>query len=249
MVSEAPRGRYDLDKPENITDRYRQSNWTTWKNRVIRISWKPLEPGLKLKIQLLAEFCHPSCDTKFADSCEKSMFQTNNTKELKTQDAECQGLDVMVNMAAAAAERQHRGQKETRFPPLKFLGCYSMHEPSCVRPGIQSEDQNQFFTFKVRTFWQSEVKISVFALWLCALSSLFHNMGVGGYGRNPLFVRTRHVQRCVKKCPYFECRDEHTIHTSVYCVLTLNAGTGGCVYILCDTILHVNCSYPAQIVA
>ena len=23
---------------------------------------------------------------------------------------------------------------------------------TCVRPGIQSEDQNQFFTFKVRTF-------------------------------------------------------------------------------------------------
>ena len=52
----------------------------------------------------------------------------------------------------------------------------------CVRPGIQSEDQNQFFTFKVRTFWQSEVKISVLALWLCALSSLCHNMGVGGGG-------------------------------------------------------------------
>ena len=75
----------------------------------------------------------------------------------------------------------------------------------CVRPGIQSEDQNQFFTFKVRTFWQSEVKISVLALWLCALSSLCHNMGVGGYGRNPLSVRARHVQRCVKKCPHFEC--------------------------------------------
>ena len=27
-------------------------------------------------------------------------------------------------------------------------------------------------------------------------------------------------------CPRFECRDEHTIHTCVYCVLTLNAGTG-----------------------
>ena len=88
----------------------------------------------------------------------------------------------------------------------------------CVRPGIQSEDQNQLFTFKVRTFWQSEVKISVLALWLCALSSLFHNMGVGGYGRNPLFVRARHVQRCVKKCPHFEC----VIHRFV---LALNAGT------------------------
>ena len=106
----------------------------------------------------------------------------------------------------------------------------------CVRPGIQSEDQNQFFTFKVRTFWQSEVKISVLALWLCALSSLFHNMGVGGHGRNPLFVRARHVQRCEKMsslwmcytqiCPRFECRDEHTIHTCIYCVLTLNAETG-----------------------
>ena len=88
----------------------------------------------------------------------------------------------------------------------------------CVRPGIQSEDQNQFFTFKVRTFWQSEVKISVLALWLCALSSLCHNMGVGGYGRNPLFVRARYVQRCVKKCPHFEC----VIHRFV---LALNAGT------------------------
>ena len=29
MASEASRGRYDLDKPENITDRYRQSNQTT----------------------------------------------------------------------------------------------------------------------------------------------------------------------------------------------------------------------------
>ena len=89
---------------------------------------------------------------------------------------------------------------------------------TCVRPGVQSEDQNQFFTFKVRTFWQSEVKISVLALWLCALSSLCHNMGVGGYGRNPLFVRARHVQRCVKKCPHFEC----VIHRFV---LALNAGT------------------------
>ena len=58
--------------------------------------------------------------------------------------------------------------------------CWHTGKYVCVRPGIQSEDQNQFFTFKVRTFWQSEVKISVLALWLCALSSLCHNMGVGG---------------------------------------------------------------------
>ena len=77
---------------------------------------------------------------------------------------------------------------------------------------------DSIFTFKVRTFWQSKVKISVLALWLCALSSLFHNMGVGGYGRSPLFVRARHVQWCVKKCPHFEC----VIHRFV---LALNAGT------------------------
>ena len=63
-------------------------------------------------------------------------------------------------------------------------------------------------------------------------------MGVGGYGRYPLFVRARHVQRCVEKmsslwmcytqiCPRFGCRDEHTIHTCVYCVLwQVVAGTG-----------------------
>ena len=72
MVSEASRGRHDLDKPENITDRYRQPNWTTSKNSVIRIARKPLELGLKLKIHLLADFCHPSCDMKFADPREKS---------------------------------------------------------------------------------------------------------------------------------------------------------------------------------
>ena len=94
------------------------------------------------------------------------------------------------------------------------VGCVGV----CVRPGIQSEDQSQFLTFKVRTFWQSEVKISVLALWLCALSSLFHNMGLREYGRYPLFVRARHVQRCVKKCPNFEC----VIHRFV---LALNAGT------------------------
>ena len=60
VASKAPRGCYDFDKPENITDLYRQSNQTTWKNSVIRSYRKPLEPGWKLKIQLLAEFCPPS---------------------------------------------------------------------------------------------------------------------------------------------------------------------------------------------
>ena len=71
MVSEASRGRYDFNKPENITDLYRQSHRTNWKHSVIRRYQKPLEAGLKLKIQLLAEFCHPPCDMKFVDPRQK----------------------------------------------------------------------------------------------------------------------------------------------------------------------------------
>ena len=63
-----------------------------------------------------------------------------------------------------------------KFQLILILRFQVMHDYVCfhsVRPGIQSKDQNQFFTFKVRTFWQSEVKISVLTLWLGALSSLF----------------------------------------------------------------------------
>ena len=38
-------------------------------------------------------------------------------------------------------------KKPQKKKSLCCLLCYV-----CVRPGIQSEDQNQFFTFKVRTF-------------------------------------------------------------------------------------------------
>ena len=40
------------------------------KNSAIWEGWKPLVPGLELKIQLLAEFVHPACDIKFADTRE-----------------------------------------------------------------------------------------------------------------------------------------------------------------------------------
>ena len=86
MASEASRGRYDLDKPENITGRFRQSNRTSWKNSVIRITRKSLELGLKLKIQLLAEFCHPSCDMNFADpreKCESLCVKPTTQRNLK----------------------------------------------------------------------------------------------------------------------------------------------------------------------
>ena len=49
-------------------------------------------------------------------------------------------------------------------------------------PAFKARTRINFLHSKVRTFWQSEVKISVLALWLCALSSLCHNMGVGGGG-------------------------------------------------------------------
>ena len=68
VVSDHSRGRYDFDKPKNITDVYPQSNQTNWKTSVIRSYQKPLGPGLMLEIQLRAEFCHPSCDLKFADT-------------------------------------------------------------------------------------------------------------------------------------------------------------------------------------
>ena len=116
--------------------------------------------------------------------------------------------------------------------------------PVCT--GIQSEDKDKFFIFKVRTFWQCKVKISVHALWLGALSSLFPYMGIGGYGCYPLFVCARHVHRCVKKCPHFECvihRFVHalnagtdTLYTRVYSVssLWMLEQVGGCVCV-CET--------------
>ena len=78
--------------------------------------------------------------------------------------------------------------------------------------------------FYIVTFWQSEVKISVLALWL--VHCFCHNMGVGGCGRNPFFV-ARHFRGVEKMsslfvihrfvlalnavhtvyiCPHFECR-------------------------------------------
>ena len=111
-------------------------------------------------------------------------------------------------------------------------GCQAL----CVfGPAFKARTRINFFTFKVRTFWQSEVKISVLALWLCALSSLFHNMGVGGMDvilslyvpgmfrgvwknvltLNVLYTdlsslwmpgRTHYTHVCIL-CPRFECRD------------------------------------------
>ena len=41
-------------------------------------------------------------------------------------------------------------------------------------------------------------------------------------------------------CPCFECRDEHTIHTCVYCVLTLNAGPGRGVCVCVSAFVYVS---------
>ena len=93
------------------------------------------------------------------------------------------------------------------------MGCNELMAYRCVCPGIQSEDQNQFFTFdKARSKFQSSL-----CDWVhCPHSSIYGCRRV--YGRYPLFVCAKHVQRCVKKCPHFEC----VIHRFV---LALNAGT------------------------
>ena len=91
---------YDFEKPENITYLYMcigNQIGQSEKNSVIRSYRKPLEPGFKLKIQLLAEFYPPSVWHKirwYPWTIGKSVFQTNDTKELKTQGAECQGPDI-----------------------------------------------------------------------------------------------------------------------------------------------------------
>ena len=92
MISEASRGCYDFDKPENIKDLYRQSNWTNWKNSVIRLTRKPLEPGLKLEIQLLAVFFHPSCDINFAGTREK--LKCLNFKPMTQRNLKHKALSV-----------------------------------------------------------------------------------------------------------------------------------------------------------
>ena len=95
---------------------------------------------------------------------------------------------------------------------------YCAYQYASVCNGIQSKDKNNFFTFKVRTFWQSEVKISVLALWLGALSSLFPYMDVGGMDVILSLYVPGMFRDVWKKCPHFE----FVIHRFV---LALNAGT------------------------
>ena len=67
------------------------------KNSVIRITQKPLEPDLKLKIQLLAEFCHPSCDMNFADfreKCESLCIISTTQRNLKHPAPSVRALDT-----------------------------------------------------------------------------------------------------------------------------------------------------------
>ena len=82
----------------------------------------------------------------------------------------------------------------------------------------------------MRTFWQSKVKISVLALWLGVLSSLFHNMSVGGMDVIlSLYVpdmfsgvwKLSSLWMCYTQiCPCFEC-GTNTLYTRVYSVSSL----------------------------
>ena len=58
---------------------------------------------LKLKIQLLADFCPPGMWHKicwYPWKVWKSVFQTNDRKELKTQGAECQGPVITLSLVS-----------------------------------------------------------------------------------------------------------------------------------------------------
>ena len=95
MISEASRGRYDFDKPENITNLYRQSNRTNWKKRRHQELSETTRVGLKAQDQASCRVLSPILWHKirwYPLKMEKFVFQTNGIKELKTQGAKCQGL-------------------------------------------------------------------------------------------------------------------------------------------------------------
>ena len=73
VASNTPSRRYESVLSNHW--KYRQSNKKKKrKNSAIWELWKPLAPGLKLKIQLLASFVNPACDIKFPDTREQSEF-------------------------------------------------------------------------------------------------------------------------------------------------------------------------------
>ena len=94
------RALYDFDKPENITDLCQQSNRTNWKKSVIRTYRKPLELVLKLKTDPAScRVLSPIVWHKirwYPLKIEKSVFQTNNPTEIKTQGTMCQGPDDTI---------------------------------------------------------------------------------------------------------------------------------------------------------
>ena len=95
VASKALRGRYDFDKPKNITDLYGNQIKKKIEKSASWRYWKPQELGLKLEIQLLAEFCPPTVWHKICQyqwTVGKSRVLNPWHKELKTQGAKCQGL-------------------------------------------------------------------------------------------------------------------------------------------------------------
>ena len=124
VASKAPRGRCDFEKPENNTDLYRQSKKKKKKKTQNSATWsyqKPLEPGFKLKIQLLVEFCSPSgwCKIRWYPwMVGKSVFQTNDTKELKNKAPSVRAL-VKIDE-----------KKKQRLSDIPWSGLFKMSKIS-----------------------------------------------------------------------------------------------------------------------
>ena len=85
----------------------------------------------------------------------------------------------------------------------------------CIRRGIQSEDENEFNTVKVRTFLQSKDKICVPALWHIAIICTLPIGGIEEYKSYPRFVLQ---MLAINICPHFECVDAKIVLALIYLV-------------------------------
>ena len=124
---------------------------------VIRSYRKSLEPGLKLKIQPLAEFCPPSVWHKicwYLWTIWKSVFQTNDTKELKTQGVECQGPEyTIVHLNSLEQWLQHFLKTHSgRYASSLFIGAqvYTSLPYLCMHFQVGAEKFHTEFTVSVK---------------------------------------------------------------------------------------------------
>ena len=96
----------------------------------------------------------------------------------------------------------------------EFVGClFVTPKQRCVRLGIQSEDESEFNTVKVRIFLQSGDKICVLALWHIAMICTLPKGGIEEYKPYPRFVLNVLVDTF---CLHFECVDANIVLDLMY---------------------------------